>query len=89
MVEIFSIMFCSNCLIYCCNYRKAKKKKNQVQGLRQQSSFEAILCSMEVTPIKDWESTQASPSSILFDVLDNNEQVDENDATIIKNFIDD
>jgi hypothetical protein len=33
------------------------------------------------------ESIQASPSSILFDVLHNNEQVDENDAITIENFI--
>jgi hypothetical protein len=45
------------------------------------------MCSMEVAPMKDWESIQPSPSSILFDVLDNNEQVDENDATTIENFI--
>jgi hypothetical protein len=48
---------------------------------------EAIMCSMEVVPMKDWESTQVSISSILFDILKNNEQVDENDATIIENFI--
>lgn len=62
-------------------------ENKQVQDLRQQSSFEATMCSMEATPMKDWASTQASPLSILFDVLDNNEQVDGNDVTIIENFI--
>jgi hypothetical protein len=52
-------------------------------GLRH----EATMCSMEAVSMKDWKSIHASPSSILFDVLKNNEQIDENDATIIENFI--